>query len=125
MAAADRKGCTRRPLVRLVQPARPMCTLVAPRSILEPVGHGPNTDRTWPCLDPATEEGHGPGRLPGGGPRPRGGAPGRGGARLPPRPARRGEEERVPAAWAEYPDRLQDNSPFFHPRYAGQMLKPP
>lgn len=29
------------------------------------------------------------------------------------------------AAWAEYADRLQDNYPFFHPRYAGQMLKPP
>jgi glutamate/tyrosine decarboxylase-like PLP-dependent enzyme len=34
-------------------------------------------------------------------------------------------EERLAAAWAEYTERLQDNYPFFHPRYAGQMLKPP
>ena len=33
--------------------------------------------------------------------------------------------ERLAAAWAEYTERLQDNYPFFHPRYAGQMLKPP
>ena len=33
--------------------------------------------------------------------------------------------ERLAAAWAEYTGRLQDNYPFFHPRYAGQMLKPP
>jgi glutamate/tyrosine decarboxylase-like PLP-dependent enzyme len=32
---------------------------------------------------------------------------------------------RLAAAWAEYTERLQDNYPFFHPRYAGQMLKPP
>ena len=32
---------------------------------------------------------------------------------------------RLAAAWAEYTGRLQDNYPFFHPRYAGQMLKPP
>jgi glutamate/tyrosine decarboxylase-like PLP-dependent enzyme len=29
------------------------------------------------------------------------------------------------ARMAELHDRLQDNYPFFHPRYAGQMLKPP
>mgnify|MGYP006171114643 CR=1 FL=1 len=34
-------------------------------------------------------------------------------------------ERRLAAAWAEYTGRLQDNYPFFHPRYAGQMLKPP
>jgi glutamate/tyrosine decarboxylase-like PLP-dependent enzyme len=28
-------------------------------------------------------------------------------------------------AWAELGERLKDNYPFFHPRYAGQMLKPP
>ena len=33
--------------------------------------------------------------------------------------------ERLAAAWAEYTGRLQDNYPYFHPRYAGQMLKPP
>jgi glutamate/tyrosine decarboxylase-like PLP-dependent enzyme len=32
---------------------------------------------------------------------------------------------RLAAAWADYTERLQDNYPFFHPRYAGQMLKPP
>jgi glutamate/tyrosine decarboxylase-like PLP-dependent enzyme len=35
------------------------------------------------------------------------------------------DEGRLAAAWAEYTERLQDNYPFFHPRYAGQMLKPP
>jgi glutamate/tyrosine decarboxylase-like PLP-dependent enzyme len=29
------------------------------------------------------------------------------------------------AALTRYGERLQDNYPFFHPRYAGQMLKPP
>jgi glutamate/tyrosine decarboxylase-like PLP-dependent enzyme len=33
--------------------------------------------------------------------------------------------ERLEAAFAELQDRLRDNYPFFHPRYAGQMLKPP
>ena len=28
-------------------------------------------------------------------------------------------------AFAEFTERLADNYPFFHPRYAGQMLKPP
>ena len=32
---------------------------------------------------------------------------------------------RLAAAGAEYTERLHDPNPFFHPRYAGQMLKPP
>jgi glutamate/tyrosine decarboxylase-like PLP-dependent enzyme len=40
-------------------------------------------------------------------------------------PAAAVDEERLAAAWEEYSGRLQDNYPFFHPRYAGQMLKPP
>jgi glutamate/tyrosine decarboxylase-like PLP-dependent enzyme len=28
-------------------------------------------------------------------------------------------------AWAEFGERMRGNLPFFHPRYAGQMLKPP
>jgi len=35
------------------------------------------------------------------------------------------DEGRVAAALAELHERLEDNYPFFHPRYAGQMLKPP
>jgi glutamate/tyrosine decarboxylase-like PLP-dependent enzyme len=35
------------------------------------------------------------------------------------------DPERLAAAWREYAKRLDDNYPFFHPRYAGQMLKPP
>lgn len=35
------------------------------------------------------------------------------------------DSERLAAAWREYAKRLDDNYPFFHPRYAGQMLKPP
>src|SRR5512132_3841392 len=35
------------------------------------------------------------------------------------------DDGRLAAAWAEYTGRLQDHYPFFHPRYAGQMLKPP
>ena len=34
-------------------------------------------------------------------------------------------DDRLGAALAELTGRLQDNYPFFHPRYAGQMLKPP
>ena len=34
-------------------------------------------------------------------------------------------DERFGAAFAEFTERLADNYPFFHPRYAGQMLKPP
>ena len=40
-------------------------------------------------------------------------------------PAAEVDPERLAAAWAEYTGRLQNNYPFFHPRYAGQMLKPP
>jgi glutamate/tyrosine decarboxylase-like PLP-dependent enzyme len=34
-------------------------------------------------------------------------------------------DERFAAAFAEFTDRLRDNYPYFHPSYAGQMLKPP
>ncbi len=40
-------------------------------------------------------------------------------------PAASVDPQRLAAAWAEYAKRLEDNYPFFHPRYAGQMLKPP
>ena len=40
-------------------------------------------------------------------------------------PATEVDPDRLAAAWEEYAGRLQDNYPFFHPRYAGQMLKPP
>jgi glutamate/tyrosine decarboxylase-like PLP-dependent enzyme len=40
-------------------------------------------------------------------------------------PATEVDQARLAAAWEEYTGRLQDNYPFFHPRYAGQMLKPP
>jgi glutamate/tyrosine decarboxylase-like PLP-dependent enzyme len=40
-------------------------------------------------------------------------------------PATEVPRDRLAAAWADYTGRLQDNYPFFHPRYAGQMLKPP
>jgi tyrosine decarboxylase/aspartate 1-decarboxylase len=35
------------------------------------------------------------------------------------------EEERIAEALAETAERLRDNYPYFHPLYAGQMLKPP
>jgi hypothetical protein len=34
-------------------------------------------------------------------------------------------DEAFAAAFATLAERLRDNYPFFHPRYAGQMLKPP
>jgi hypothetical protein len=34
-------------------------------------------------------------------------------------------EERFAEAFAEFADRMRDNYPYFHPSYAGQMLKPP
>jgi glutamate/tyrosine decarboxylase-like PLP-dependent enzyme len=34
-------------------------------------------------------------------------------------------DERFATVFAEFTGRLQDNYPFFHPSYAGQMLKPP
>jgi glutamate/tyrosine decarboxylase-like PLP-dependent enzyme len=40
-------------------------------------------------------------------------------------PATEVDQDRLAAAWDDYTGRLQDNYPFFHPRYAGQMLKPP
>ncbi len=42
-----------------------------------------------------------------------------------PHPALAVEADRLEAALSEYLDRLGGNYPFFHPRYAGQMLKPP
>jgi glutamate/tyrosine decarboxylase-like PLP-dependent enzyme len=42
-----------------------------------------------------------------------------------PAPATEVDQARLAAAWEDYTGRLQDNYPFFHPRYAGQMLKPP
>ena len=33
--------------------------------------------------------------------------------------------DRLAAAWDAFGERMADNYPFFHPRYAGQMLKPP
>src|SRR5215469_9189139 len=35
------------------------------------------------------------------------------------------ESQRVPEVLAAVAERLQDNYPYFHPLYAGQMLKPP
>jgi glutamate/tyrosine decarboxylase-like PLP-dependent enzyme len=35
------------------------------------------------------------------------------------------DRERLEAAWAAFGERMSDHYPFFHPRYAGQMLKPP
>jgi len=35
------------------------------------------------------------------------------------------DEDVLESAFAELCSRLEDNYPFFHPRYAGQMLKPP
>ena len=32
---------------------------------------------------------------------------------------------RLAAAWEAFGERMADHYPFFHPRYAGQMLKPP
>ncbi len=40
-------------------------------------------------------------------------------------PASAVDAKRLDAALGEYLDRLRGNYPFFHPRYAGQMLKPP
>src|SRR6202040_552777 len=42
-----------------------------------------------------------------------------------PHPSMRVDEDRFTATFAEFSQRLRDNYPFFHPRYAGQMLKPP
>jgi glutamate/tyrosine decarboxylase-like PLP-dependent enzyme len=42
-----------------------------------------------------------------------------------PHPAGAVSDERLADAFAELVSRLSDNYPFFHPSYAGQMLKPP
>ncbi|MBF8184436.1 aminotransferase class V-fold PLP-dependent enzyme [Nonomuraea sp. K274] len=42
-----------------------------------------------------------------------------------PHPALDLADDTFGAAFAEFTERLRDNYPFFHPRYAGQMLKPP
>lgn len=42
-----------------------------------------------------------------------------------PHPALSIESKRLREAWRDYTERLTGNYPFFHPRYAGQMLKPP
>jgi glutamate/tyrosine decarboxylase-like PLP-dependent enzyme len=44
---------------------------------------------------------------------------------IPPHPALRVDAARVERLLDELTGRLRDNYPFFHPRYAGQMLKPP
>src|SRR5919206_590935 len=43
----------------------------------------------------------------------------------PEQPALTPDPARVGTAWAEFAKRMAGNYPFFHPRYAGQMLKPP
>ncbi|MGW4205264.1 pyridoxal phosphate-dependent decarboxylase family protein [Streptomyces sp. NPDC004726] len=35
------------------------------------------------------------------------------------------DDQRFAEVFGEFTERLKDNYPFFHPRYAGQMLKPP
>ncbi|MFE9451969.1 pyridoxal phosphate-dependent decarboxylase family protein [Streptomyces sp. NPDC006739] len=42
-----------------------------------------------------------------------------------PHPAQAVDDNRFGAAFEVFTERLKDNYPFFHPRYAGQMLKPP
>lgn len=42
-----------------------------------------------------------------------------------PHPALRVDDDAFAAAFGALTERLTDNYPFFHPRYAGQMLKPP
>jgi glutamate/tyrosine decarboxylase-like PLP-dependent enzyme len=42
-----------------------------------------------------------------------------------PHPSLQVSDERFAAAFGELTGRLRDNYPFFHPSYAGQMLKPP
>ncbi|MFF7047757.1 pyridoxal phosphate-dependent decarboxylase family protein [Streptomyces griseorubiginosus] len=42
-----------------------------------------------------------------------------------PHPALHVDDDRFAAAFQEFAGRLGDNYPFFHPHYAGQMLKPP
>ncbi|SDI44651.1 Glutamate or tyrosine decarboxylase [Actinokineospora alba] len=42
-----------------------------------------------------------------------------------PHPSHQVDDDTFAAAYARFGKRLQDNYPFFHPRYAGQMVKPP
>jgi glutamate/tyrosine decarboxylase-like PLP-dependent enzyme len=44
---------------------------------------------------------------------------------MPGHPALAPDPARLEAAWGEFASRMAGNYPFFHPRYAGQMLKPP
>jgi glutamate/tyrosine decarboxylase-like PLP-dependent enzyme len=44
---------------------------------------------------------------------------------FPPHPSLEVSDERFGTAFAGFTARLAENYPFFHPRYAGQMLKPP
>jgi len=44
---------------------------------------------------------------------------------FPRHPASTPDPARLEAAWEEFGRRMDDHYPFFHPRYAGQMLKPP
>ena len=60
------------------------------------------------------------------GPRTRGRAPWREAGRARPVPSRaEPDPARFDAAWDEFSSGWRGNYPFFHPRYAGQMLKPP
>src|SRR4051794_34227567 len=43
----------------------------------------------------------------------------------PDHPALEPDPARLETAWAEFSERMAGNYPFHHPRYAGQMLKPP
>ena len=42
-----------------------------------------------------------------------------------PHPSLQVSDDRLAAAFDELAERLRGNYPFFHPSYAGQMLKPP
>lgn len=42
-----------------------------------------------------------------------------------PHPASVADPQRLASAWERFADRMADHYPFFHPRFAGQMLKPP
>ena len=42
-----------------------------------------------------------------------------------PHPASAPDADRLEAAWGTFAQRMADHYPFFHPRFAGQMLKPP
>jgi glutamate/tyrosine decarboxylase-like PLP-dependent enzyme len=43
----------------------------------------------------------------------------------PAHPASEPDPDRLAEAWNAFAERMADHYPFFHPRYAGQMLKPP